>query len=510
MTSLSVSSHPGSAGSVSHAGDTRLVADFLRRRADAEWAATDRRVLTRDEAIALARTVLKMRTAANDPSGRAITIQHRVVRVVRMTRNTHVTSADLDFLTLNFSTAIGSGIPVDVETTVRDVATLQEVVRRAEVHASPALRAQDINPDADAPWMEFQGFKTYLPVSLWHPATQDALAAPAHGTAARMMTHMRDSGFTCAGTIALMTRAYLAFHEHGKQAWVEDTDSEVTMTAFAPDGSASGWSGQAERNWANMQPERIVTEAIDMAARNRGRVRVEPGRYTAILSPAAVGSLISEMCILFHPLVGGPFVKKPGADGRKTKLGQKMVDQRISMWTDPADPNYGNYPFFDDGYPSGKVTWIDHGIVKALAYDPGYGAMEGQIPFRCPPSIQMSGGSTSIEQMIAQCDRGIYVHRLSAVRLMDEPSAMMMGNTRDGCFFIKNGKIQHPAVNFRFYESPMLLFNKLVAMGTPKRAAFGFGNDRRWGTIDGWPREPIVVPPIMAQDFNFSALVDAV
>jgi predicted Zn-dependent protease len=82
---------------------------------------------------------------------------------------------------------------------------------------------------------------------------------------------------------------------------------------------------------------------------------------------------------------------------------------------------------------------------------------------------------------------------------------MISGLTRDGCFLVKDGTIQHAVTNFRFLESPWLILNRLEAIGTTHRTALGHTPG-----VDGWPLPPIIVPPLMVRDFNFVALGEAV
>jgi hypothetical protein len=97
----------------------------------------------------------------------------------------------------------------------------------------------------------------------------------------------------------------------------------------------------------------------------------------------------------------------------------------------------------------------------------------------------------------------------------------MTGMTRDGCFHIQDGKIDRPANNYRFTESPFFVFNKLKMIGTAHRTALGytpptpmdFGDFSAWpplGWATRWPHAPIIVPPMMIEDFSFTALADAV
>jgi predicted Zn-dependent protease len=116
--------------------------------------------------------------------------------------------------------------------------------------------------------------------------------------------------------------------------------------------------------------------------------------------------------------------------------------------------------------------------------------------------------------MIAQCDEGVYVNRLSGMSDVDHTTGLVTGVTRDGCFYIKNGKIEKSVKNFRILESPHFVFNKLLAIGPTARVALGY-NPRAagsvfWDAFNEWPGRPMIVPPMMVGDFNFSALADAV
>jgi predicted Zn-dependent protease len=125
-------------------------------------------------------------------------------------------------------------------------------------------------------------------------------------------------------------------------------------------------------------------------------------------------------------------------------------------------------------------------------------------PLRDPFCVRMTGGLTTVEEMIAQCERGVYVHRFTSIHVVDGWSGMMDGFTRDGCLLIMDGKIKKPVKDFRFYESPVLAFNRVLALGTPRRVSFGFTP-----RDPGWPSSPVIAPPMMIRDFNFSALADS-
>jgi len=514
--------------------DEHLVNTFLARRAGraageavaavrpATDAAAGRRVLTRDEATALAKLVMQTVTV---PTFNVV-ITHRATAVTKLVNSRRLQCFDHDQLSLNFFTVTGTHVGLDVVTNVRDVAMLQQVIRSAETtKGPPEPPAPPIVVDPQDPAQIEFGPRTYMPVQLWHESTVQGMENGRGEAMAQMVTAVRAAqqqfpDLTMAGTVVTTERARIVQYQLGRSAWSESTDSEISMTVRSTDGKASGWQGRASRDWATLQPTEIVRDAVSMANRTRNAVRVEPGRYTAILGPAAVGQLVARMGLHFLAWANrgephAPFSLVNSPDGRTLRLGQRVFDERITMYTDFNDPMGGDDPFFPNGCPTGNATWIEQGVLKRLAYDVQDAARHGIVPpVQEPNSVHMTGGTTTIEAMIAQCERGIYVHRFSNVDVVDPIAGTLTGWTRDGCFLVKDRKIHSPVLNFRFYESPFLVLNRVIALGVPERVAFGTSTeDLRRGagaTLESWPQPPIIVPPLMIRDFNFVSLSDAV
>ncbi len=99
----------------------------------------------------------------------------------------------------------------------------------------------------------------------------------------------------------------------------------------------------------------------------------------------------------------------------------------------------------------------------------------------------MEGGNSTIENMIKNTDKGILVTRFWYIRFVDPQTLLLTGLTRDGTFYIENGKIQFPIKNFRFNESPVIMLNNLEELGRPERT------------------ENMIVPPMKIRDFTFTS-----
>src|SRR5690606_20128337 len=170
---------------------------------------------------------------------------------------------------------------------------------------------------------------------------------------------------------------------------------------------------------------------------------------------------------------------------------------RITISADPSDPEAPFVPFAGDGSPYRPVKWIEDGVLRQLAYPRFYAnqVLNKPDPLYNSGSFRMSGGNTSIEEMIARTERGLLVTRLVNVRLVDLNSLLCTGTTADGLWLIERGEITRPVKNFRFRESPLYAFNSLEALGEPVRVL---------------QYMPVIVPPALVHDFSMTSLADAV
>jgi len=419
-----------------------------------------------------------------------------------------LSSDDGDELQIMVMSYFGGRQGIYVTINQLDDTVLQAMVTRCETLARQMIGAdEELRHVPQAP-------DTFVPVKLWHDETVRAMQTTRGTVIPELLNAVERERLNAAGFLGFMARAEAWINKEGISAFSEETDSEVTVTARTPDGKSSGWDGRAARNWNTVSYADVATRAIDFAKRGAGAQALEPGRRTAILSPSAVAQVIRCLAEEFRAdesddgMTG--FSRPPG----RNKIGQQVFDARISMCSDPADPDGGYRPYFDTGFGTPAMSWVENGVLKNLAYTPNYAAVRGKSYASLPWSLRVSGGPASVEQMIAQCNDGIYVNRFSNVNLIDLKSGMTTGVTRDGCFFVKNGKIDRPIKNFRFIDSPFFFLNRIEALGHTVRAAFGYtlpnAQDRGLGGVTDWPRQPIIVPPMMVRDFNFSALVDAV
>ena len=110
----------------------------------------------------------------------------------------------------------------------------------------------------------------------------------------------------------------------------------------------------------------------------------------------------------------------------------------------------------------------------------------------------MAGTDKTTAELIASTKKGILVTRTWYIRMVDPQSVLLTGLTRDGTFYIENGKIKYPVKNFRFNESPVTMLNNIDEIGKPVI----IGGDESSFQMS--------IPPMKIRDFNFTSLSDAV
>jgi predicted Zn-dependent protease len=340
----------------------------------------------------------------------------------------------------------------------------------------------------------------YNDVNAWFDSTANLTpadrAAAAHTAidAAKAANDLAAAGFIVAGT------SYNALASNtGAYAYFPSTSANYQLTVRTNDGTGSGWAGADHPDWKQIDFTAVSDRAIQKARASRNPVAVEPGRYTVILEPQAVGDLVQLLAFALDARSADEGRSAFSKQGGGTKIGEKIVDSKVTLFSDPADPQLLGQPWNFEGLPLNREVWIENGVLKQLAYSRFWAQKKNTRPNNGGlGAVKMSGGDATTEQMIASTPRGILVTRLWYLRQVDPRTVLYTGLTRDGTFLIENGKISRAVKNLRFNESPLFMLNNLEMLGRPERVA---------GTEAGGN---VVFPPIKVRDFNFTSLSDAV
>ena len=369
-------------------------------------------------------------------------------------------------------------------------AGLERAVRRAEALA----RVAPPDPE-DMPLLgpqEYRAVEGYFDTTAQSTAKDMAQAALSALELTRKSDDLEASGFLVIGANAvgvMNTAGLFAYHP--------STSANYTLTVRTRDGTGSGFAGADHNDWARLDFSRVSQRAIEKARASRNPVALQPGQYTTILEPQAAGDL--NWLLLFGLDARAadegrsPFTKEGGGN----RLGEKVVDQRVTIVSDPADPDLLDRPFDDEGFPLQRQEWIKNGVLNQLVYSRFWAKKQGRQATGGTSTLKMTGGTTTLEEMIRSTERGILLTRLWYLRPVDPRTLLYTGLTRDGTFLIEGGQVARSLKNFRFNESPIFALKKLDSIGPLDRHAFG-------SFIQA------AMPAIKVRDFSFTSLSDAV
>ncbi len=458
-------------------------------------------ILSRDEAEALCKRVLYFATADST----RVSVRSGARANSRFAVNQISTAGDNFDTVVTVLSTFGKR-SATATTNKLDDAGLQQVVANAEKLA----RLSPEDPEA----MPELGPQQYDTAIGWSDATAQ-LDPEARARAIKLVTEpARAAGLVSTGYIESRGTALAIANGAGLFAYNRTTESVLTTTVRTPDGQGSGWGGSAHWDWSKLDPAALGATAIQKAKASLNAVAVEPGRYTVILEPTAVGNLVQLLVGAMNARnadEGRSFFTKPGGGN---KIGMKVMDERVTLVSDPLDPDMGTNTFAPDGTPLRRTVWIENGVVQNLAYDRYWAQKQGKVAnaggggggfggggFGGGAGLKMMGGTQSLEELIAGTERGILVTRFWYIRPVDPRTVLYTGLTRDGTFLVEKGKITKAVKNFRFNESPVFMLNNLEAMSRPVRVS---------ASESGNTGQAIVVPAIRTREFSFTSLSDAV
>ncbi|HUP43877.1 MAG TPA: TldD/PmbA family protein [Thermoanaerobaculia bacterium] len=441
--------------------------------------------LTRDEARDIIRHALELSKADETQ----VSIEANREANLRYANNEVSTSGDVSDVVVTVQAAFGKRSGA-ASVNQFDMDSLTRAVRQAEETA----RFAPEDPEA----MPLLGEQRYLDRTAYDEATAGATPEYRAGVARHAIDVGKKGKLVAAGFITNSGTVTALGNSRGLFAYDRRSRATFSNTVRTREGNGSGWAGTNADRIAQMNAPALIATAAEKAVLSRNPRTMDPGTYTVILEPAAVADLLLYLAFQFDARSadeGRSFFAKKGGG---TKIGEKVVSDKVTLWTDPADPRAPEAIFTGQGMPTGRRTWVENGVLKSLVYSRFWAEKMKTEPVPSPVNILMKGGSGSIEDLIRSTPNAILVTRLWYIRFLDPQSVLLTGLTRDGVFKIERGRIRHPLRNFRFNDSPVSVLSQIDAMTREVRTRGSESEDFS------------VVCPAIRTRFTFSSLSDAV
>lgn len=252
----------------------------------------------------------------------------------------------------------------------------------------------------------------------------------------------------------------------GQRNWYTSESFNLDWSFFGAADQAvkSSYAGTAwNRGRLRAKTERSIEQLRALARPPRC---LEPGRYRAYLTPAAVWELLTI-------LSWGGF----GLRSHRTKTTPliKMVEEgarfaaQVTLAEDTAN---GVAPDFQEAgfIRPGRVALVQNGAYADFLVSPRsaveYGVpTNGASAAEAPASIDMAAGDLPLERVLEALGTGIYISNLWYLNFSDRTACRATGLTRFATFWVEGGRVQAPIEVMRFDDTLYrMLGENLVAL----------------------------------------------
>ena len=373
---------------------------------------------------------------------------------------------------------------------------LAAVVREAEEIAA-------VSPE-DREYVESLGPQQYKPTQGFVEATAAIAPAARAKAVSDVIGACEKDDVVGAGFHQSRGAAQASATKHGNFAYSRGSLASLSLTARTKTGDGSGYFLRNHHDIAKLDAARVARESIQKALRSREPRALDAGQYSVVLEPQAVADLLGFFTFAFDARQADEGRSAFSAPGGKTRVGETLFDERISVYADPWHPELPGSPQAQGGIPAQKLHLVKNGVLETLVYSRFWAKQKGTQPTPGPVNgiMESSAPPVAVEAMIKDTKRGLLVTRFWYIRPVDPRSLLITGLTRDGLWLIEDGKLAYPVRNFRFNQSLLKLLapGNLLAIGAPERV----------GASEAQGSASSLLPALHAKEFSFTSQSEAV
>lgn len=302
----------------------------------------------------------------------------------------------------------------------------------------------------------------------------------------------------CAGFVSTSSFGVTVANSSGALSSFDGTDAGVNVKMVA--ATSSGWAESHTSDIAEIDAEAVAGRAVDKALEGASPQPVEPGSWTVILEPAALGEMLAYLI--------GHFSAQSYDEGSSfcsEGLDRTYFSENVTIRDDYAHPLAPGMPFDFEGFPTERLALVENGVVKNIVTDSYYAHKLGRrntghaLPAPNaygpqPMHVVVGPGAASFDELLAGVDRGLLVTRFWYIRTVDQKQAIVTGMTRDGTFLVEKGRITRGVRNMRFNQSILRALR-----------ACAFSSDQCRTASYGYR---MVVPAARIDDFAFTSVTE--
>ena len=304
-------------------------------------------------------------------------------------------------------------------------------------------------------------------------------------------------GLDTAGACRTGLHEIAVVSSRGVRAYHAGTFAGLIITTRSD--TSAGWAKGGSWRLDEIDYPALAREAVGKAVRGKEPQPITPGEYTVVLDHYAVDDILEALSLYG---MGAQAVQE-GRSWMCDLQGTRAMSESVSIWDDGSSLDGWPMPFDVEGMPRRRVDLVANGVVGPpvhntyTAAQDGVGSTGHQQYFTGPPiasNLFMSPGDSTVDELIASTERGLYITRFFYTRLSHNRGCVMTGMTRDGTFLIEDGELRHPVKDLRFTQSYVDSLNRVEGIGNEAKLVL---NEVGFATR---------VPALKLAGFNFTGV----
>ena len=284
-----------------------------------------------------------------------------------------------------------------------------------------------------------------------------------------------------AGSIQNQSMGFAIANSLGVEAETKATRAtvEVNTRAGADDVEGSGYAASFEMDVNKFDYSSLANSAAKDAVNSINPKTIPIGEYEAIMTPESVATFTR-----FIGMLG--FSARSYQEGYSfltDKIGSQVFDEKLTIVDDGRSlDTFNAVPFDGEGSPKKRISLVKNGIPENLVYDnytarkddtesTGHSLPKFAVGFfyrgvPMPINMIVDTGDASVEEMIEDTKKGVYLTRLHYVNPIRRDKAVVSGLTRDACWYIENGEIKHAIKVMRFTDAVPKVMGSIDSLGS--------------------------------------------
>jgi PmbA protein len=288
-------------------------------------------------------------------------------------------------------------------------------------------------------------------------ATAKATAEQRAAIAGQVFEVARRNDMWAAGFVSTTVQGITIGNSRGTVQSFDTTECGLAIKQNAAD--STGYAERFSTEIGDLDGTAAATLAARKAAASASPIDVPAREWTVVLEPAAAAEFLDFLSSHFSALSFDQ-----GSSFFSGRLGERFTGENVDITDDVRHPLNPGMPFDFEGAPTRRVPLIARGVVREIVTDArwarrlgrentGHALTEPNASGPQASHLVVAPGESSLDELIAETERGILVSRLWYARTVDQRRTIVTGMTRDGTFLIEDGRVGRGLHNMRFNQS---------------------------------------------------------